>query len=66
MFETFLKTNDRPVQPDDTYSWIGKCRNSGIDKGGIGICLKLDIPIMCVNFLNSKDDKHERLLVCPE
>ncbi|CAG2253445.1 unnamed protein product [Mytilus edulis] len=63
MAETFLKTNERPAKLDDTYTWIGKCRNSGKDKGGIGICLKSDIPVLDDNVLNSKDDNHERLWV---
>ena len=61
MVETFLKTYERPPKLNSKYTWVGKCRKSDKGKGGIGLCLNSDFPLLDDNLLNSKLDEHERL-----
>jgi hypothetical protein len=63
MVETFLKTDNKPPKPNKNYSWVGKCRKNSKGKGGIGMCLNVDTPLLDANLLNSKNDLHERVLV---
>ena len=53
--EAFLRSDDKPKLLHTGYNWFGKCRKSVKDKGGIGICVKTDFPILDEN-LNSSDD----------
>ncbi len=61
--ETFLKSDDKPRDLHCNYQWIGKCRKSTEDKGGIGMCLKDDITIIDENLNGSMDDNYERMWI---
>jgi len=50
MVKTFLKTDERPPTLNSKYSWVGKCRKSGKGKGGIGLCLNSDFPVLDISF----------------
>jgi hypothetical protein len=52
MVETFLKTYERPPKLNSKYTWVGKCRKSDKGKGGIGLCLNSDFPLLDDNLLS--------------
>ncbi len=61
--ETFLSSNNKPSKLDKNFKWVGKSRSKPASKGGIGLCIKSEIPLIDENLLKSMDDKFERLWV---
>jgi hypothetical protein len=61
--EAFLRSDDKPKLLQTGYNWFGKCRKSVKDKGGIGICVKTDFPILDENLNSSRDDDFERFWI---
>ena len=61
--ETFLRSDDKPNLLHTGYNWFGKCRKSVKDKGGIGICVKTDFPILDDNLNSSREDDFERFWI---
>jgi hypothetical protein len=58
-----LRSDDKPKLLCADYNLFGKCRKSVKDKGGIGICVKPDFPMLDENLNSSRDDDFERFWI---